>query len=415
MTLYTMQSNQHFRTFGLLSAMALGLGLGLSTAANADEEKGEEPAHPGPAETLSFPTPIGKISFEGGMTWYLQATDGAPENTTDLTYSLDLGLEAQVTEHGKVVVALEAGDGKGVDSTLGSLSTANYDAFYTNLTDSTPGTTNAVVANVSQAYYEGEYMEGRIVASIGKLDVHSMYDNNAYANDETDQFMSGIFTRYAGTSYAELDQYYAPGIAVKYLPTDAIELTLIAANGNGDGFDNIFDYMYLVGQVDFKPRFAGHDGNYRFYAISDNRHDAYHDISDGSVTTNTAYGLSFDQAVANGVGLFVRYSIQDDGIAENIVDSAWSLGTLVEGSLWGRERDTIGIAYGSVNLNGKADPATALGFSNTGDETHIEAFYKVGFSKHFTLTGDVQVINNNGGNGSADTVTVAGIRGQLNF
>ena len=176
--------------------------------------------------------------------------------------------------------------------------------------------------------------------------------------------------------------------------------------------------MYLVGQINNKANLGNQLGNYRFYAISDNRRSAqttFTKISDGSKTRNTGWGLSFDQALADHVGLFARYSSQDDGIAENIVKSSWSLGSLLEGTLWGRDRDTIGIAYGSVNLNHKADLATALGTGNTGDESHVEAFYKVGVSKQFTLTVDAQVINNNGGNATADTVTVAGLRGQLNF
>jgi len=400
--------HRRIRTLGLLSVMGLGLAWNMQASAEGNPDEGH---------LHLIAHQVDSAHIDGGITWYLQATDGAPQNATDLSYSMDIGLEAPVSKHGKAVIALEAGDGLGVDATLGSLSTANYDAFLTNILQNIQGGnhTNLVVPSVSQAYYEGQYLEDGMMVSVGKLDVHSYYDDNAYANDETDQFMSGIFVRSAGTSYAELDQYYAPGIALLFSVTKAIDLTLIAANGNGDGFNNIFDYMYLVGQVDFKPRLAGRDGNYRFYAIYDARNNAYTEISTGKTTTNTAWGLSFDQSLMDGVGLFARYSSQDDDIAENIVKSSWSLGTLLEGALWGREKDTVGIGYGSVNLNDKANLATALGTSNTGDEAHTELFYKVGFSDHFTLTADLQVITNNGGNAAADTVTVAGVRGQLNL
>ena len=361
---------------------------------------------------------IAGIDISGGLTWFLQSSDGAPQNATALSYSLDLGLEAPVSNHGKVVIALEAGDGKGIDATLNSLSTAGYDPYFTNLTDAAPNSTNVVAPSVSQAYYKGDYPDENLIVNVGKLDVHCLYDDNAYANDETDQFMSGMFVRSAGTTYAELDQYYAPGIALQYAATRFIDLTLIAANGNADGFNDVFDYMYLVGQIDFKPRFGGRDGNYRFYALSDNRRSqttTFTKISDGAKTGNTAWGVSFDQAVSDGVGLFARYSSQNDGIAENIVKSSWSLGALLEGTLWGRGKDTIGIGYGTVMLNDKADLAAALGTTDTGDESHIETFYKFGYSDHFTLTIDVQVLNNNGGNAAADTVTVGGLRGQLNF
>lgn len=394
------RANAQLNTLALCTM--LGLGLGWSVTATAEEDKKEE-------------LKISGIDISGGLTTILQGTDGAPENTTDLSYSLDLGLEAQVSDHGKAVVALEAGEGLGVDATLQSLSTANYDAFYTDLTSTTPEATDAVVASISQAYYEGEYWNSDIVVSIGKLDVHSMFDENAYANDETEQFITGMFVRSVGTGYAELDQYYAPGVVVQYAAANSVDLTFIASNGNRSGFQDVFDNMYLVGQINFKPRLAGHDGNYRLYGISDDRKDAYHEINTGKATSNTVWGVSFDQAVSEGVGLFARYSIQDDNIAENIVKASWSFGTLLEGGIWGRENDTVGIAYGVVMLNDKTDLAAALGTTDTGDESHVETFYKFGVSKHFTLTVDGQVVKHNGGNARANTVTVAGLRGQLNF
>jgi len=402
-----MKSNN--RRYSHIKSLALFSITGISLSWNAAAQANE---------TIIDEFKSSGIDLSGGITTYLQSSDGAPQNATALSYSLDLGLEAAVSEHGKVTIALEAGDGKGINATLGSLSTPGYDPYLTNITASNPDSTNLVVPSVSQIYYEGDYPGENLVATIGKLDVNGMFDDNAYANDETDQFMSGIFVRSSGTNFAELDQYYAPAVALQYSAGKWIDLSFIAANGNGDGFNDVFDYMYLVGQINFKASLGNQAGNYRFYAISDHRRSAlttFTKISDGSKTSNTGWGLSFDQAVADHVGLFARYSSQDDGIAENIVKSSWSLGTLLEGALWGRDRDTIGIAYGSVNLNHKADLAAALGASNNGDEAHAEAFYKFGVSRQFTLTVDAQVINNNGGNAAADTITVAGLRGQLNF
>ena len=400
---HTTSRDTRIKTLALFGI--IGLGLGWNAALHADEQPGNE-------------MNLAGIDISGGVTTFLQSSDGAPQNATALSYTLDLELEAAVSEHGKVAIALEAGDGEGIDATLGSLSTAGYDPYLTNITASSPDSTNIVVPSVSQLYYEGEYPDENLVATVGKIDVNGMFDDNAYANDETDQFMSGIFVRSSGSNFAELDQYYAPAIALQYSPSGMIDLNFIAANGNGDGFNDVFDYMYLVGQINFKTRFGVQPGNYRFYAVSDHRRSTqttFTKISDGGKTSNTAWGVSFDQAVADGVGLFARYSTQDDGIAENIVSSSWSLGTLLQGALWGRDGDAVGVAYGTINLNDKADLAAALGTGNTGDESHVETFYKIGVSEQFTLTIDAQVISNNGGNAAADTVTVAGLRGQLNF
>lgn len=391
------------RSLALLCFACLSLGWGVARSAN---------------EYITNEHKFAGIGISGGITTYLQSSDGAPENATDLSYTLDLGLEASVSKHGKVFVDLEAGDGQGIDATLNSLSTAGYDPYLTNVTGSSPDTTNVVVPSVSQVYYQGDYPDEHLVATVGKIDVNGMFDENAFANDETDQFMSGIFVRSSGTTFKELDEYYAPAVALQYAASNLIDLSFVAANGNNDGYNNVFDYLYLVGQVGFKAHIAELPGNYRFYAISDNRHSAqttFTKISDGSTTSNTAWGISFDQAVSDSLGLFARYSAQDDEIAENTVKSSWSLGTLLKGVLWGRDRDTLGVGYGVVMLNHKIDLATALGTNDPGDESHIEAFYKFGIVEQFTLTIDAQVINNNGGDGAADTVTVGGLRGQLNF
>jgi len=402
------------RTNATLAAI-FTLNLGWPVIAQANE--GHEEVH-------ILPHDISGIKMEGGLTWYLQATDGAEDDTTALSYTLDLGLEAALTEHGKAVVVFEAGDGEGVDPVIGALSGANYDAFFTELTNSVEGSTNVIALSISQAYYETEFLAGDLIVTTGKLDVHGYYDDNAYANDETDQFMSAMFSRSADTSYAQLDYYYAPGIVGQYALSDEVGLTLVAANANGSGFSDVFNNLYFAGQINMMPNLGGYEGNYRLYALSDARDSTDADgnviteftkIGSGEKTKNSAWGVSFDQALPGSIGLFARYSAQDDSILENTVESSWSFGSLVSGERWGREHDSAGIAYGSVNLNSDAAVMAAAAITNPEDERHMELFYKYGYLHHFTLTADIQVIENIGGEADAGTVTVYGMRGQLNF
>jgi high affinity Mn2+ porin len=356
------------------------------------------------------------IELEGGVTGILQTTSGNGTNdSTDLTYTVDLTVTGTVSDNGHVIMALEGGGGDGVDGRLGSLSTANYDAMLTDITqlaaDNGVGVTDYNVLNISQLFFEGEYMDGSVVVDAGKLDVESYYDTNAYANDETDQFLSAMFTRSAGTSYAELDQYYGPGVAVNASLSDMFDVMALVANGVGSGFNGISDYPYAVLQLDVKPSLGGREGNYRVYGIYDAR--KYTEISSGETKENVAYGVSLDQALPGNVGVFARYSGQDDKLDENAAKAAWSLGVSLNGAAWGRDDDVAAIGYGVVVVN---DGSSAFsGIASPDDEGHIEAYYKLGLSDHFTLTPDVQVITNNGGDSSADTITVAGVRAQLNF
>lgn len=374
-----------------------------------------------------FPHEVGKLNITGGVTSILQGTNGIANNgdVADFTYTLDLNIEAPVSPTGKVVIALEAGNGRGVNDNMPSLSVSNYDAFVTEIR--TEDATFAGIS-VSQAYFEESVIDGLLGVHFGKLDVHSLYDENAYANDETDQFISGIFTRYPGSIFPELDSYYAPGIALTLIPSDMFEISLIGANGTGSGFEDIVSNAYGVGHFHIKPRFLGREGNYRFHYIYDARN--YRDITTGETDEkNTAFGLSFDQEVSNGVGLFARYAIQDDGVEawsdedeDSVVDpdeistpvkSAISGGIFLSGSLWGRENDVLGMAYGILENNEDSTYFDAI--TDPGDEGHFEVYYKFGLSDHFTLTPDLQVVTNAGGDADHDTITVYGVRAQMNF
>lgn len=389
------------------AVMGLSLALGVPAFAHEDDVDGGH----------VIPHQVGALALDGGVTWFVQGTSGNGTNdSTDLTYTMDLNLTRPMGDSGTINISLEAGNGAGVDGRLGSLSTANYDAFITEIATADNAFNSP---SVSQLYYEGDYADGRLVVDFGKLDVHSMYDDNAYANDETDQFMSAIFTRSAGTTYAELDQYYGPGLAITAGLTESASLMALVANGNGSGFDGVSDRPYSAAQLTFSPEVGGLEGNYRVYGIYDAR--AYLD-SGGNTTENVAWGVSLDQALPGGVGVFARYSAQDDGIVStaatataagddaNVVDASWSAGGVVGGAAWGRAADVLGIGYGLVGVNTR-HPSMA----GKDDEGHLEAYYKLAVSDHFTVTPDVQVITNNGGDPNADTVTVLGVRGQMNF
>lgn len=355
---------------------------------------------------------VGDIIMTGGITGIWQGTNDAnasPDGESsmlDFSYTFDLNLEAEVSRRGKIIAALEAGNGQGLNDNLNVISIVNYDPF---ITETATEANSFATLSISQAYYEGTYYDSRLVVSLGKLDVHSFTDDNAYANDETDQFIGAMFTRSQGSIFAELDAYYAPGLALQAAATDWLDLMLIISNGSGSGFEDVLDKGYLSAQATFKSTVEGYNGNYRLYWIGDNRD--YTEIDNGENSANTGWGLSLDQDIWNGCfGLFARYSQQDDGLDENIVKSSYSLGMQAV-PRFSKSDDVVGIAYGTLVINdaSSASPADA------DDETHIELYYKFHFSDHFTLTPDVQFIQNPGGSASADDIFTYGFRTQFNF
>jgi carbohydrate-selective porin OprB len=160
-----------------------------------------------------------------------------------------------------------------------------------------------------------------------------------------------------------------------------------------------------------KPKLLGRDGNYRFFAIYDARD--YTDVNSGETKKNTGFGLSFDQEVVEGIGLFARYDTQDGDIAENVVKFSISGGISLSGRLWNRSDDVLGIGYGVLLTNDKAPAISAL--ANPGDEGHFEIYYKFGITDHFTVAPDLQVITSAGGDSNNDTITIPGVRVKMNF
>ena len=381
-------------------------------------------AHPDEGEDGHIiPHEIGKLNITGGITSILQGTSGIADDQdiTDFSYTLDLNFEAVVSPSGKVVIALEAGNGEGVNENIPSLSIPNYDAYVTE-------SGGIVTPSVSQAYFEGSFFDGMLGLKAGKLDVHSCHDDNAYANDETDQFISGLFSRYAGSIFPELDSYYAPGMILSISPADMLDVTLAVANGVNSGFEDITEDPYGAGQVNIKPNILGREGNYRFYIIYDTR-DNYIDIGNpDKIRKNTAYGISLDQEIIDDIGIFARYGVQDSNVefwtddGNNVVNpdeisypvkAAISGGVSLSGSFWGRGDDLVGLAYGVLFNNEDSTYFNAV--TDSGNETHLEFYYKLGFSDHFTLTPDFQLVTNAGGDADTDPITVYGVRAQMNF
>ncbi|OGW58947.1 MAG: hypothetical protein A2Y48_08580 [Nitrospirae bacterium RIFCSPLOW2_12_42_9] len=386
-------------------------------------------AHPDEGgDSHIIPHEIGKLNITGGITSIIQGASGVADindgDVVDYTYTLDLNFEAAVSTTGKVIIALEAGDGDGVNVIGGVqpfFSVPNYDA---NITESG----GIVTPSVSQAYFEGSFFDGMLGLKAGKLDVHSCHDDNAYANDETDQFISGLFSRYAGSIFPELDSYYAPGMILSISPADMLDVTLAVANGVNSGFEDITEDPYGAGQVNVKPNIFGKEGNYRLYVIYDTR-DNYIDIGNpDKIRKNTAYGISLDQEIIDDIGIFARYGVQDSNVefwtddGNNVVNpdeisypvkSAISGGVSLSGSFWGRGDDVVGLAYGVLFNNEDSTYFNAV--TDSGNETHLEFYYKLGFSDHFTLTPDLQLVTNAGGDADTDPITVYGVRAQMNF
>lgn len=355
---------------------------------------------PATALAQNGPAWFDRATFEGGITAVLQGTAGNDygdsKDQTDYAYSADLAVIGDLGEGQSVTIVFESGEGDGANDNIGARSIPNYDSFISNV----EGTTTL---DVSQAYYEGAFLDGALTLFVGKMDHHSLTDGNEYANDETAQFLNGMFVRMAGVLFAEHENYYAPTVGVVIRPVDLVSLTYTYAKHDGE---DLFNNGYQVVELGLHPEFGGLAGNYRFgWLKQDTEH---HDIATDEVKANTGFFVSIDQAFMDGAGVFVRYAAQDDTLRENEATSAVSGGLSFDGALWGRPGDGFGLAYGRLDLN--KDLVT----ENNDGESVVEAYYRVAATDYLEITADVQSFSDLE-RAEKRAVTVYGVRMQAGF
>ncbi len=89
--------------------------------------------------------------------------------------------------------------------------------------------------------------------------------------------------------------------------------------------------------------------------------------------------MSFDQQLGDHWGAFLRAGWQDDDPAEVTHDLTYSGGVDINGGLWGRADDNVGISLAYLDGNGALD------------ETNVfETYYRANFGDYFAVTADVQ-------------------------
>lgn len=353
------------------------------------------------------------LTIGGGATFILQGTDKANgdnlaqngEDVTDASYSIDLEFEKEFEDYGKAFMHLEAGGGAGVEDELKVFSNVNRDAD------------NDENVRLTEVWYE-YYPEGLpLTLTFGKIDATGFIDTNEYANDEAAQFLGRIFRNSPAIEFAD----NAAGIRLGIEPTDLIDLELVAMDADSN-WEDMFDGIFVATQLNLKPKLFNRSGNYRFLGWTNDRQHTKWD--DSTVTKGEGYGfgISFDQELTDNLGAFLRYGWQDpeqrlNGLDDDFsLEHSWSTGLQLKGSIWGKDDDVFAIAYGqAIPSDDYKNAGTNL---NAHSEDHLEAYYSFKVNDHLTLSPDVQVIwdpyGGDATNGD-DTITVFGLRGQVDF
>ncbi|MBI5816014.1 MAG: carbohydrate porin [Nitrospinae bacterium] len=340
------------------------------------------------------------MEFAGGVTGVVQGTSAgggrASSERTGSSYSAAMEMIYHQDDNYYLITSLTADSGLGGNGKFATDIMPDYGARRTE------GRGGAEQVALTQAFFEGLFLERKLAVNLGKLDIHSLYDENILAGNENTGFLSGALNRAAGTVGRALDYNNTVGARALASLSQWAEAQVIYAHSGLDGLESS---PFSVFQFTLRPGLFNLEGNYRFYAAHDGR--VYHDAA-GNEKSGLVYGFNFDQFITDNVGFFFRWSAQAKDVRENRVTAMYSGGLTLTGGMWGRVDDLFGLGYAKLELNDT--PAQPY----EGGQGVVEAYYNVKVNPMVSVSFDVQFHSMLPQPKDRD-MTVAGARARIDF
>lgn len=341
--------------------------------------------------------------------------------TGSADYELIFDLERMgVWKGGIFYVAAENSwnDGIGEDR-VGSLIAVNDDAA---------GDVDIIIREV---WYEQTFWESKARFRLGKVSMTTDADANAYANDQTSQFMN--------TALVNAVSFPAPdgglGFVLVVQPVDWFYVNLQAADAQAvesqTGFKTTFhdeDHFFGSFEFGFLPIWQTARGNlpgaYRLGMWYDPQpKEVFASDLLGRRRTfpvkrdDVGFYFNMDQVVwkedpqdaadSQGLGVFMRYAYAHEDV--NPIEHHWSLGAQYQGLIPARDDDVLGFGFAQVIPSDKLREIEGIS-----SESIYELYYNASVFPWLTVSPDVQFISDPGG-GTAQDSFVAGVRLQMAF
>jgi len=220
----------------------------------------------------------------------IQGSSGADDDGADATGRYELELQHNILPNGVLYFHLEAGNGDGIDDRIPTLSSFNGDAF---------GDDDHV--DITEAWYLHRFQGLNAVLQIGKIGLGGpgdyssedaiAFDGSEYANNERNQFLSGGFVNNLALELPDNGLTAAMLIS----PDEWVDISLAVADADAE-WDDIFDNVFSIMEINFKPEIAGHPGNYRIYGwFNGSDHE---DLKDPTKTREDNYGVGYSRIIS---------------------------------------------------------------------------------------------------------------------
>ncbi len=253
-----------------------------------------------------------------------------------------------------------------------------------------------------QGWYKHTFTFGEehtLGLSGGIIDATAYLDDNAYANDEYTQFMNEALVNGPNSFLPSWD---VGGAAEWDLGPFGLRGVYMNVGENEDGNN----YNFYGVQFGYTLKTALGEGHYRVNHNWSSK--AFLDPDGTAEERRSALLFSFDQALGDVFGAWIRVGFQTDDALIGY-QNIYSGGININGTLWGREQDNIGIGYGYL------DDAEQTGESLT--YTHVaEGYVRFGLNEYLFLTLDLQYMKDAYVAGENDTDGwIAGVRATCEF
>jgi len=287
--------------------------------------------------------------------------------------------------------------GKGIDKFLPTFSTFN-----------TNGGENTWFY-IPELYIEQKLFKDEISFAAGKLDLSDWFDDNKVAGSGDTQFSSSALIDNPVIHFPN----QGIGGLIKFKPHEWMYFQAGAATAKASytktGLSDAFNSAFFINELGFTPKFGELKGNYRF--IFDLNHEKLGYInSDETKTNSLGWALSFDQAVAKNITLFLRYGFADPKVRD--IEYFWSCGGQLTEPIPGRKFDCLGLGVAQSIVGRDYRQANE---DSGRRETMYEVYYSYNLNSAVTLTPNIQIVTDPNADKTADTEVVCGLRFLFSF
>ena len=229
----------------------------------------------------------------------------------------------------------------------------------------------------------------------GIIDSTDYVDENAFANDEYNQFLNEAFVNAPTGNFVSYDVGGVAQWAYGNFSANGVIMDV------GENEDNN-NYQFYALQLAYRLETALGEGNYRISASLTS--DDFLNTDGKDLERLSALTLSFDQKLGKIIGAFLRLGIQDNKAAITW-EKLYSGGLNLSGGIWGREQDNIGIGFAYLD-DGNTDLDNSL---------VAETYVRFVLNEMFAATADFQYLADDVSGAKNPDGWVGGIRVTAEF